>query len=181
MSALRIAASFLELTDQRFRRAAEPGFDQHFLEVGDLDLPETHEDRGVAVEMRGCEAHRRTRGEPRLFHDEIGDVDPEDVALRRFGSQCLEVGFPEGPLPGEALASHEPGAVVVPETLGRLGKPKRDAADVVPGGHARIVLDEGGTASNESGGCPGKALVRIRRVRAGRTPRHRSTANGYLS
>src|SRR3990170_2336532 len=47
------------LLGQPLRRAVEPGLDQQLLELGDRDPLQSHENRGVAVEMRRGEVHLR--------------------------------------------------------------------------------------------------------------------------
>src|SRR5262249_17686714 len=121
-----------KLPPELLRGAREPRLDDHLVEVGDLDLPESDEDGGMTVQVRGREADPRLRREARLLDDEIGDTDAEDVSLRRFRSESLEIGLAEGALPDEPLAVHEPGEVAVAALFGRSGKREREAVYVLP-------------------------------------------------
>jgi PAS domain S-box-containing protein len=118
-------------------RPGQPRFGDEVAEldaVEALELRDTHQHCGVAVEVRCGEEDPAVVREEQLLHVEVGDTEHEDVGEPLAGVGIERVG-PAPPLAAEELAVHAVGgAAVFRKLFRRLGQAERQFIEV---GHRR--------------------------------------------
>src|SRR5712691_10066761 len=88
--------------------AGEPCVDDQFVELRDGNALETHQDRWVAVEMRGGEIHLWVFGDQRVFHSDVFHVSAQDRPIRRPIAERFYVRSSERSFPYEAFVVDPP-------------------------------------------------------------------------